>query len=257
MLSEERLTILVEKLRSGDISQEGKEELICGHLLLGMKLVRKIAYQYEIDDRSDLEGEMALAITKAIADGQKKLVTNDIGKYITKTVIYKLKTYIKKFSAASKSERTIRHKLAKGINKFNILLPEVKALPEDKIELMKKLNPQNQYQILEQARVLSTSELRDVVQNAIYESLQVPKRQSVVSDRSETGGYIPTSRETVRLELLEAIKLTAQSPMEHAILRMRSEGYSYEEIGKEVGFHFVVIGEKVRKMEERFDEIWR
>lgn len=257
-LDKERQDILVEKLRNGDISKAGEEELICGHLLLGMKLVKTIARRYEILDSSDLEGVMALAITQAVQDGKQKLKDNEITKYIVKTVVYKIKTFIRKYQAAHRSERTIRHKLQKGINKDKISIKELETLEPEKAEIMKKLDPGRQYKLLNEAKTLSSDSLKEAVQTAIYESMHMPSKIPILTDQIEGQiGHIPISRETVRLELLEALKLSTQSPMDQAILDLRAEGYTYAEIGVKIGYSLVVVGEKLRAMEERFEMIWK
>ncbi len=57
-------------------------------------------------------------------------------------------------------------------------------------------------------------------------------------------------------EFTEALEKAAVTPMEQAIVKLRSEGYGYEEIGKKVGYAKTRVGEITNAIEARFDALY-
>lgn len=211
------LDALVTRLRGGDTSVI--DTIIRGHLKLTAALVAsKVRSRRKFDDAM---GAALLALTKAVHDARTRLYDNQITAYITTCVKYAVKDEIANLHVVRVSPRTIRDRIARG-DDFKSIVPGASA----KVE----------------AGIAESGSGEDAVRRRGEASLPfvVP-----IAPR-----LVPTP------EFSEALQKAAVTPMEQAIVKLRSEGYGYEEIGRKVGYGKTRVGEITNAIEARFDALY-
>lgn len=100
----------------------------------------------------------------------------------------------------------------------------------------------------------------------IFEELRLPSRSEMGEDthndtNSPSSHIMPflipiAKQEFPSLEFTEALGKATETIMDQVIIKMRSEGCTYEEIGPRIGYHFTRIGQIVRTIEARFDNYY-
>ncbi len=270
----ERLWILTRKLRGHIATVEEKEELIKGHLRLMISVLGTLLSNRPKHMIEDLLGEAALALTEAVNDAEYRLTDDNITKWIVSNIIYKVKDAMSKPTSMVMPVRTLRFKLAKGINKSASLAlseEESKGIPQLNLEELKKIPEDLQHQLIEQAKTMPPVSFKETIKNIIYDVLELPAQKILEREFTQTDSqdqtfsinqsgldqYAIAKQDVPSPEFLEAIWKSAETPMQKAIMALRMEGHTYAEIGKRVGFSTVRVGEIVNDMAERFDYLWR
>lgn len=72
-----------------------------------------------------------------------------------------------------------------------------------------------------------------------------------------TAYHVPAARRTEpSIEFKEALRMAALLPMEQAIVALRSQGHTYAEVGRKVGYSTPRIGRIIPAIEAKFDKIY-
>lgn len=218
---------MVTKLREGDKSQI--EPIILGHLRMVMAIVADNARGAKAQD---IEGAAFLALVEAVnnscphtdKDGvfqDSRLYDNNITYYITTTVKYAIKDEYSNSHVLRMPARTIRHKIANG-EEYKDLVPGMMSIAEDKKDD-------------------GNGEEDTVVKNGLVLPFMIP--------------IAPIQFPAI--EFTDALNRCVENEMERAIVKLRSEGYTYEEVGKKVGFTAQRISQIMPGIEKRFDRLMK
>jgi hypothetical protein len=211
-----RLEELVARLRAGDRGLAG--EIIKGHLRPVAGIVAERARSRRTVD--DALGAALLALVQAVHDAPERLYDDNITFYITTSVKYAIRDELARAHVVRVPGRTVRHKLAHG-EAYEEIVPSSDAAV---------LNDEPEHPGDPDALVRS--------QPGLYKLPYV----------------VPMARPlTPSPEFSEALRRACETPMDQAIVKLRSEGYGIEEVGQKVGYSKSPVGRMLQKIEERFD----
>lgn len=210
-IPQERLEQLVYRLRCKDKSVS--EEIIRGHLRLGLSIIQKVP-NYDLED---LVGEMELAVTTAVwMAGRGALKNNNITSYITSYVKYYINDYIKENRLVTAPSRTIRH--------WNSKFKEAKLF--HRISMVEgepyKTDDSNQ-----SIRLQSTSA-----------AFHTPTIENDSLDE---------------IDVRDVLEKITYSNSEKRIIELKEEGYNIEEIGQIIGYSKSMVHKLLHNIEDRFD----
>lgn len=228
-IPELELDSMVTKLREGDRTMINP--IIRGHYRLVMGILGTSVRSRQ--RQADIEGAAFLALVETVNDccphtdskGQyheSRLYDNNITYYITDMVKYAIKEEYGNDHVMRMPPRTIRYKIAQG-QKFEDIVPgDGLAIATDKGD---------------------SSESSEA---------------SIIEDGFVMPFFIPIARvEFPSLEFTDALTRCVENEMERAIVKLRSEGYTYEEVGKKVGLSTGRIGHLMPPIEARFDRLYK
>ncbi len=272
-INEERLWELTTKLRAHAATIEEKEEIIKGHLRLMIAILGTVVSNYSLKYSTieDLIGSASLALVEAVNDAEIRLEDNDITPYIVTSIRLKIKNEITKLSLMRMPVRTLRWKLANGINNLkneDILDPTNHPnIPLENLQELNKLPTVLRETLMNQAVTLQPIVFKQIIKETIFNNLNLPSQKGTVEEDVpryydvhmvlEDCHIIPLARyDEPSSELMEILWLSAESPMQKAIMQLRMEGHTYSEIGRLCGYSTVRVGEIVRDIEERFNYYW-
>lgn len=213
---------LVDRLRSGDTTVIPK--IIKGHLRMVMGIVGEtVRAKRKVDDGI---GAALLALTKAVVDAQYTLYDNNITYYITDCVKKAIKDEMANDHTVRVPNRTIRDKISKGAKFEDIVPGDAISIQED----------------------------------TTNDSFQDDGTGEAVRGKGLSHAlpfHIPIAKPVCEsAEFKEAIKQAARTPIEQAIIRLRAEGYGYEEIGPKVGYGKSMICKIMAEIEARFSRLY-
>jgi hypothetical protein len=218
------LETMVERLREGDRSMI--DPIIAGHYRLVTAIIAGSIRKR--GKSADIEGAAFLALVEAVNDccphweGKEylpsRLYDNNITFYITTTVKFAIKDEYGADHIVRVPARTIRAKIADG-EKFEDLVPK------PPIEI-------------------GGDYAEDFGISNSLNGMIMPF-------------YIPIARNDFpSIEFNEALAKCTRGPMEEAIINLRKEGFTYQEVGKKVGYSDSMIAVIMPQIEARFDKLY-
>lgn len=227
---------MVAKLREGD--SDMIEPIIMGHLKMVMGIVADSRRSKRL--QADIEGAAFLALVEAVnvccphTDKKGKfhpsrLIDNNVTFYITAIVKWAIKEEFSRDHVVCMPRRTICYKLANG-EKFEDFVPSCGTLIS-----------------------------QDIVRDDDGGNGEGVGGGNDFQNSRQAGGFVmpffvPIAKpEFPDLAFTEILNRSIENEMERAIVKLRSEDCTYEEVGAKVGMHFTRVGQIVRKIEERFD----
>jgi RNA polymerase sigma factor (sigma-70 family) len=218
-----RLECLVVRLREGDKSV--RNEIIAGHYRMVMAIVAE-RYAKKPSMIDDIIGVALVSLVEAVdnaAPPESRLHDNNITAYITSTVHWRIKDFFADNHAIRVPGRTVRYKIALGAE-FETLVP---GDPGSVLEY----DPRDQ-----------TNDDNSIIKKGSYNlPYAIPAAKPICES----------------LEFKEAIRRSVTNEIERAIITMYAQGYTYEEIGKAVGYSTPRVGQILPTIRDRLEKNYK
>lgn len=235
-IAPEILDDMVTRLREGDRSMINP--IIKGHYRMVTAMLAESSRSRA--RAADIEGAAFLSLVEAVNDccphidkkgvfQPSRLYDNNITYYITTTVKYAIKDEYGNNHVLRMSPRTIRDRIAKG-EKFEDIVPG--------------------------AGMDILDDMPDYDNGEGNDDSFVDRCKGRRGDFVMPFIVLQAKPEFPCVEFTEAIKKCVENETERAIIRLRAEGYGYEDIGKKVGYSTGRVGQIVPLIEARFDRYY-
>lgn len=216
----EGLVIQLKRFKYG-INQGNKKEIVNkivkGHLRLALNIASRWGYLFQ-NKIDDICGVAQLELIKATYRAITNLEDNNITYYLSTSIHGAIKNFVENDNVFNVPARTIRYYIDKGDPRVNKLPKEIYLFDHDTEENSENVN-----------------------QGYGNQSSMVPE---IISNEEKL------------IETQELIDKITNDYIEKRIIELRAEGYTYDEIGPQVGFCSSKICIIVQNIEKKFNSLY-